>query len=196
MPNNADVKNKNPPSTRFSVTKLPYSKPVERKSQSRENERKAKLNLPPQSLVSADLKSIEELDSLEMTKSPFQMTSEDSVECLDVGLSNAQRTVCFHCCKVLDFFLKRNQTITFPSLEITGRLHKLRTYRMSYWSAADVDFLVEIYKNGPSKRQKQFESIDQLMWKHEEDILAQGMKKYRYQGPSFFAKMTKASLSR
>ena len=110
-----------------------------------------------------DLMSIAELESLEVTDSGYPFSSDNSIECIDVGLSIEKRPVCFHCAKIIDFFQIRNQTITFPSLELTSKLRALKSHRISYWTKNDVDFVVDLYKNGAAKRQKQFESIDHLL---------------------------------
>ena len=116
---------------------------------------------------------------------------------IDYGLSNETRSVCFHCAKVLDFYLLRAKTITFANLELSNKLRKLKNLRTSFWTQEDDEFLVDLYHNMPSRKVKQFESIDQLLSRgNDDDDYLDGHKKKHFDIVNDFKQMTQAQLHR
>ena len=73
---------------------------------------------------------------------------------IDYGLSNEKKQVCFHCAKILEFYMLRAKTITFANLELANRLRTLKSHHTSYWTQDDIEFLVDLYQNMPARRVK------------------------------------------
>ena len=97
-----------------------------------------------------ELMSIDEMESLDVADSAHPFSTEGSVDTnlVDIGLCKEEKPVCFHCSKILEFYMLRAETITFPSLQLQTKLRSLRTLRMSNWNEKDVEFLVNLYRQG------------------------------------------------
>ena len=72
----------------------------------------------------------------------------DALEVLDEELSLEEKSVCFHCAKVLEMFKLRHKTITFPSSEIKASLDGLKLTKRVHWDQQDYTYVTYIYKSG------------------------------------------------
>ena len=63
----------------------------------------------------------------------------------DVELSNEEKSVCFHCTKIIEMFKKRHKAITFPNSQVKTTLDGLRLTQKSNWDNKDIEYLVLLY---------------------------------------------------
>lgn len=133
------IMSKNPSTVTFSPNN--YLKPPVRVPQYRSN------RLITTKLLSA-VREDEHEHELELTASGFSSPTSGTFTDFGGFVGGTEKPVCFHCEKLIDLFCRRNKSITFISIGIRSRVDHLIRCQTSNWSPDDVDFLVNLYKNG------------------------------------------------
>ena len=75
----------------------------------------------------------------------------DALEILDHELSTEEKSVCFHCAKMIEMFTMRYKAITFANSEMKASLDGLKLTKRVHWDKQDLVYLTFIYKSSEKR---------------------------------------------